>query len=188
MNPVQPQSSGRESRIVFSRILLPISLVLAGGLSAATAGVEQVKLRVDGIQCPLCATAVERVIGNLPGVQQASLQSGPWRLEVSAQPGRSLDLPAIRKQLDKSGFPPVGDEEISAEGMVTRGARDHLTFRIPGGKEDYDLLEGAQLRALLQALPVNAQARVAIQARVHHHPASLPPSLSILSYEVETNR
>ena len=188
MNPVQPQSSGRESRINFSRVLLPISFVLAGGLSSAAAGGEEANLRVEGIQCPLCATVVERVIGKLPGVNEVLVQPDPWRLKVSAQPGGSLDLPGIRKQLAKSGYPPVGDEEISAEGMVSRGVKDHLTFKVPGAREEYDLLEGAQLRALLQALPAASPVRVAIQARVHRHPASLPPSLSILSYEVKTNR
>ena len=161
--------------------------MLAGGLSYA-AGVEELSLRVEGIQCSLCATVVQRVVGGLPGVGEVSVLPDPWRLKVTAQTGGSLDLPGIRKQLAKSGYPPVGDEEINAVGTVSRGLKDRLTFKIPGAKEDYDLLEGAQLRALLQELPAGSGARVAVQAKVHRHPASLPPSLSILSYEIEANR
>jgi copper chaperone CopZ len=186
MNSVQPQPSGLESRIVFSKALLAIGLVLAGGLSHA--GVKELDLQVDGVKCSLCAAVVQRIVGNLPGVGEVSLQPDPWRLKVTARPGEGLDLQGIRKQLAKAGYTPVGDDEISAEGMVSRGSRDHLTFKVPGAKEEYDLLEGAQLRALLQELPAGPGVRVAVLARIHRHPASLPPSLSILSYEIEANR
>ena len=188
MIPVQPPSSGRESRINFSRKLLPICLAFAGGLANAAAAVETVDLRVEGIQCSLCVTTIERLIGKLPGVGQATMVAEPWRLEVSALSGGTLDLQGIRNQLLKSGFKPDDDEEITAGGMVVRGVNGHLTFKVPGGKEEFDLLEGAQLRALLQALPAAAPASVTIRARVHRHPASLPPSLSILSFEVETKK
>ena len=186
INPVQ--SSGRESRINLSRKLLPICLAFAGGLANAAAAVETLDLRVEGIQCSLCVTTIERLIGTLPGVAQATMVAQPWRLEASALSGGSLDLQGIRKQLIKAGYKPDEDEEITAGGNVIRGVNGHLTFKVSGGKEEFDLLEGAQLRALLQALPAGPPARVAIRARVHTHPASLPPSLSILSFEVETRK
>lgn len=163
--------------------------MLAGGFSGARAAVEELDVQVEGIQCSLCVTALERIITKLPGVKEASVTDEPRHLRVSALPGRGLDLPAIRSQLVKSGFQPDEDEVIGARGMVKRGERDHLTFSIPGAKEEYDLLEGAPLRALLQELPAaGAPVPVAVQGRVHRHPASLPPSLSILSYEVQTKK
>jgi hypothetical protein len=188
MNPVQPPSSGRESRINFTRNALPICLVFAGGLTSVAAAVETVNLRVEGIRCSLCVTTIERLIGNMPGVGEAALVAEPWRLNVSALPGRSLDLQEIRKQLSRGGYTPDEDEEITAGGMVVHGANGHLTFKVPGANEEFDLLEGAQLRALLLALPAGAPASVVLRARVHRHPASLPPSLSILSFEVETRK
>jgi copper chaperone CopZ len=188
MASVQQPPSGRESSISFSRKYLPICLALAGGLSSVAAAVDTMELRVEGIQCSLCATTIERVIGKLPGVAQVSVVAEPWRLEVSALSGRSLDLQGIRKQLIHSGFEPDEDEEITAGGMVVLGTQGHLTFKVPGAREEFDLLEGARLRALLQVLPAGEPARVNIRARVHRHPASLPPSLSILSFEVETKK
>jgi len=188
MSLVQPPSSGRELRINFTRKLLPICLAFAGGLSSAAAAVESMGVRVEGIQCSLCVTTIERLVGKLPGVAQATMLAEPWRLEVSALGGRSLDLPEIRKQLIQAGYQPDEDEQITAGGMVNRGANGHLTFKVPGGTEEFDLLEGAQLRALLQEVPAGAPTRVTIRARVHRHPASLPPSLSILSFEVETKQ
>jgi copper chaperone CopZ len=184
---LQPPS-GRESSIHFSRKFLPICLAFAGGFSRVAAAVEAVDLRVEGIQCSLCVTTIERLIGEMPGVAQVTVLADPWRLEASALSGRSLDLQAIRKQLTRSGYKPDEDEMITAGGMVVRGTQGHLTFKVPGANEEFDLLEGAQLRALLQALPASAPARVTVRARVHRHPASLPPSLSILSFEVETKQ
>lgn len=163
-------------------------VVLAGTLSGAAAGVEELDLRVQGIQCSLCARTVERVVGKLPAIGRASLEDGQGLLKVTAIPGRSLDPDAIRKRLARSGFSPAMDEEIRAVGSLHRGPRDRLVFRVAGGREQFDLLEGAQLRSLLQELPAGAPGRVAVRARVHRHPATLPPSLSILSYQVEAKR
>jgi copper chaperone CopZ len=163
--------------------------VLAGGLSGATAAVEELDVRVEGIQCSLCVTALQRMVTKLPGVKEVTVTEDPRHLRVTALPGRGLDLAAIREQLLKSGYQPDEDEVIGASGMVKRGERDHLTFSIPGAKEEYDLLEGAPLRALLQELPAaGPPVLVSVQGRVHRHPADLPPSLSILSYEVQTRK
>ena len=188
MNPVRVQSSCQESHIVPCGKVFPAFVVLAGALSSAEAAVEGLELRVQGIQCTLCARTVERIVSKLPGVGEASLEAGEGLLRVSALPGRSLDPDAIRKRLVKSGFPPAVDEEIRAVGSLQRGPRDRLIFRITGGREQFDLLEGAQLKRLLQELPAGVPSRVAVRARVHRHPATLPPSLSILSYEVEAKR
>jgi hypothetical protein len=49
----------------------------------------------------------------------------------------------------------------------------------------FDLLEGDELRRLLMALPAAGNPKVVLTARLHEHPGHLPPSLSILSYEVK---
>ena len=150
---------------------------------------EELDVQVEGIQCSLCITALQRMVTKLPGVKEVTVTEDPRHLRVTALPGRGLDLPALRNQLLKSGFQPGEDEVIGAIGMVKRGERERLTFSIPGSKEAYDLLEGAPLRALLQELPAASQnVLVSVQGRVHRHPASLPPSLSILSYEVQTRK
>jgi len=63
---------------------------------------------------------------------------------------------------------------------------DRLTFRVQGPNDEFDLLEGDELRRLLLAMPAAANRRVVLTARIHEHPEHLPTSLSILSYEVKT--
>jgi copper chaperone CopZ len=179
------RTSGREQRAIFSGKLLLSCLILCGACNGAAAAVEEAQIRVEGIRCSLCVTTLERMLGAQPGVGGVAVESPSGRITLTAAPGAGLDLPGIRARLAKAGFEPAGDEIVTAVGAVARGENDRLTFRIPGAKESYDLLEGAELRNLLLALPAGKPSRVKLRARLHRHPASLPPSLSVLSYEVE---
>ncbi len=146
---------------------------------------EEAQIQVDGIRCSLCVTTLERLLKAQPGVGEVAVENPSGRLTITAAPGGGgLDLPGIRSRLEKAGFAPQGDEIVTATGTVAHGENDRLTFRVTGAKESYDLLEGAELRSLLLALP-GGPSRVKLRARLHRHPASLPPSLSVLSYEVE---
>jgi len=189
MKPVRATCAGRESSIILSRKFLLLSLVLGCAFSATAAAVEELILRVEGIQCSLCARTIERVIGGMDGVSQAAADPATYEVRVAAQPGRSLDVQGIRKQLAKSGFPPATDEVILAVGTVNRGPMDRLTFKVLGTRDEFDLLDGAELRFLLQALPAaGPPSPVEVRGRVHRHPPGLTPSLSLLSYEVEKRR
>ena len=176
----------RERRAIFSGKLLLSYLILGGACSAAAAAVEEAQIRVAGIRCSLCVTTLERLLSGQPGVGTVAVENPLGRITITASSGGGLDLPGIRARLAKAGFEPEGDEFVTAVGSVARGENDRLTFRVPGAKETYDLLEGAELRNLLLDLPGRPN-RVKLRARLHHHPASLPPSLSVLSYEVEAN-
>lgn len=179
-----PGNSGRERRAIFSGKLFLPCLILCGACSGAAAAVEEAQIRVDGIRCSLCVTTLERLLKAQPGVGEVAVENPSGRLTITAAPGAGLDLPGIRSRLEKAGFAPQGDEIVTAVGAVAHGENDRLIFRVSGAKEAYDLLEGAELRSLLLALP-GGPSRVKLRARLHRHPASLPPSLSILSYEVE---
>ena len=145
---------------------------------------EEAQIRVEGIRCSLCVTTLERLLAAQPGVGGAVVENPSGRITVTARPGEGLDLPGIRERLAKAGYAPDGDEMLTAVGTVEHGENDRLTFRIQGAKEYYDLLEGAELRNLLLALPSGGPNRVKLRARLHRHPESLPPSLSVLSFEV----
>ena len=185
MSPAHPRTSGREQRAIFSGKHFLSCLILCGACSRAAAAVEEAQIRVEGIRCSLCVTTIERLLGAQPGVGGAAVENPSGRITITAKPGEGLDLPGIRERLEKAGYHPAGDEMLTAVGTVAHGENDRLTFRVPGAKEYYDLLEGAELRNLLLALPSGGPNRVKLRARLHRHPASLQPSLSVLSFEVE---
>ncbi len=139
------------------------------------------------MKCPLCPREVEASVGQVPGVKRVEADLPTGKVKILAQEGRSPDLKEIRARIGKWGFR-VAPEPlvIRAEGTLTHGPRARLMFRVPGLKEDFDLLEGEELRRLLISLPATGNRRVELTARVHTHPENLPPSLSILSYEVKT--
>jgi len=149
--------------------------------------VEEADLVVEGMKCSLCVRGVRQSITRLPGVAGVEADLATGRVKVLALGGRSLVLGEIRTRIARWGFRVAPEPVvIRAVGTVNRGPKDRLTFRIQGTNEEFDLLEGDELRRLLLALPVAGKSRVVLTARMHEHPAHLPPSLSILSYEVKT--
>jgi copper chaperone len=149
--------------------------------------VEEADLLVEGMKCPLCSRGVENTVGRLPGVGSVQADLGTGSVKILARSGGSLDLAAIRAGISRWGFRVVPEPMvIRAVGTLNHGVRDRITFRVQGTNEEFDLLEGAELKRLLLALPASGTRRVAVTARVHSHPGNLPASLSILSYEVKT--
>jgi len=162
-------------------------VVLSGAFSLAPAAVEEADLLVEGMKCPLCAKGVRQSLTRLAGVGEVEADLATGKLRILAARGKSLDLAGIRARVARWGFR-VAPEPlvIRAVGAVHHGPNDRLTFRVQGTREEFDLLEGDGLRRLLLALPAAGSPRVVLTARVHEHPKHLPPSLSVLRYEVKT--
>ena len=179
-------TSGRESATILIRPPLLLALLLAGAFSSAVAAVEEADLLVEGMKCPLCAREIRQSVGRLPGVGSVEADLASGRVKVRAQAGRSLELAGIRTRISRWGFRVAPEPQvIRAVGTLNHGPRDRLTFRVQGTNEDFDLLEGDELKRLLLSLPATGNPKVALTARIHAHPGHLPPSLSVLSYEVK---
>lgn len=170
------------------RKILLVGLLGCAGFDSRAA-VEEVSLRVENLRCPLCARQVERWVDRLPEVLTTAADPATGEVKVEARSGRSLSPAALRRQIRRAGFEPVAEhEELRAVGEVQHGQRDRLVFRVAGTSEEYDLLEGPELLPLLQSLPATGKSRVALRGRVHRHPETLPPSLTILSFEIEAKQ
>ena len=150
------------------------------------AAVEEASLVVEGMKCSLCVRGIRQSLTRLPGVGGVEADLATGRVRITALGERSLALAGIRARIARWGFR-VAPEPfvIRASGTVNHGPRDRLTFRVLGANDEFDLLEGDELRRLLLALPAAGNPRVVLTARLHGHPEHLPPSLSILSYEVK---
>jgi len=178
---------GRESEAILIRTHLLLAIVLAGAFSLAPAAVEEADLVVEGMQCSLCARGVRQSLLRLPGVGEVEADLATGKVRILALGGRSLDLAGIRARIARWGFRVAPEPVvIRAVGTVNHGPNDRLTFRVRGTREEFDLLEGDGLRRLLLALPATGNPRVVLTARMHEHPRHLPPSLSVLKYEVKT--
>jgi copper chaperone CopZ len=178
---------GRESAAIQIRIPLLLALLPFCVFSSALAAVEEVDVLVEGMKCPLCARGVEQSVSRLPGVESVTADLGSGKVKVVSQSGRTLNLAEVRESISRWGFRVVPEPlVIRVVGTLNRGARDRLTFRVQGTNENFDLLEGDELKRLLLTLPVTGSPRITLIARVHSHPPHLPESLSILSYEVKT--
>jgi copper chaperone CopZ len=148
--------------------------------------VEEASLVVEGMKCSLCVRGIRQSLTGLPGVGGVEADLATGRVRITAMGGRSLALAEIRARIARWGFRVVPEPlVIRASGAVNHGPKDRLTFRVQGTNEVFDLLEGDELRRLLMALPAAGNPKVVLTARLHEHPGHLPPSLSILSYEVK---
>ena len=137
--------------------------------------------------CPLCAHAVKESVGRLPAVGSVEVDLAAGRVRVQARQGRSLEWRGVKEQIARSGFSPAEEPVVRAGGVINVGLRGRMTFRVSGTSEDYVLLEGEELRRFLGALRgVAVRTPVVLTGRIHRHPERLPPSLSVLSYEVKT--
>jgi len=178
---------GRELAAILIRTHFLLATILAGAFSLAPAAVEEADLLVEGMKCPLCVRGVRQSLTRLPGVGKVEADLAAGKVRILALGGRSLDLAGIRARIARWGFRVAPEPVvIRAVGSVNHGPNDRLTFRVQGTDEEFDLLEGEGLRRLLLALPATGSPRVVLTARMHERPSHLPPSLSVLRYEVKT--
>ncbi len=173
-----------ETSAIRRKATLLLPLLLIGGIFPVPATVDEMTLTVEGMSCPLCVRGVQESLRRLPGVASVEAELSTGRVRTSAQPGRSLDLQRIRGQVLRAGFHPVREMVIRATGTIEQSPRGRLTFRITGAAENYVLLEGSELRRLLASLSAARGSRVTLLGRIHRHPERLPPSLTVLSYEL----
>lgn len=178
-------SSRGKTKIAKKSPLLPLVL-LTCGFSLVFPAVQEVSLSVEGMACLFCARGVEESLSRLPGVGLVEADAVTGRVRVQAEAGQALSLDEIRARIHASGFRPRGEAVLRLAGTIHRGRSGRLTFEVASSSQSYDLLEGEELRHLLLSLPVTSGALVALTARLHEHPGPLPPSLSVLSYEVKT--
>lgn len=114
----------RKELTMLKKTLLTIMLLCAGS-APAFAGVENVRIGVDGLSCPFCTYNIEKRVKTLSGVKRdaqvlTSLKDGmvsfPWKHGVAFDPG------PVRKAIRTAGFTPreifvtvVGNLQISSE-------------------------------------------------------------------------
>jgi copper chaperone CopZ len=107
-------------------------LVLALAVVSASAGVEGVRVQVDGLACPFCAYNIEKRVKTLDGVDreadfEVNTEAGYARFTWI--PAVTFDPAAVDEQIRKAGFTPAGIE-LTAEGSVSWVSAEGQT---PGG-------------------------------------------------------
>jgi len=74
--------------------------------ASSSTGTEQVTLGIQGMTCAACSSRLERVLGKVPGVEQASVNLAMERAAVSFDP-QAVDLDLLRQRIEGAGFTPV---------------------------------------------------------------------------------
>ncbi|HWR39035.1 MAG TPA: cation transporter [Patescibacteria group bacterium] len=64
---------------------------------------EKIVIKVDGMTCGHCKSAVERAVKGLEGIQTATVDLEAKTLTVEAVPGR-VTLDALREVIEEEGY------------------------------------------------------------------------------------
>jgi copper chaperone CopZ len=105
--------------ILFRWLLGP--LVLALTTVSASAGVEGVRVQVDGLACPFCAYNIEKRFKTLDGVDHKAdfeVNTDAGYARFAWTPTVAFDPAAVDEQIRRAGFTPAGIE-LTAEGSVS---------------------------------------------------------------------
>ena len=100
-------------------VLLVTSLTNAGAAAQSpdVPGMVQVTVEVE-LTCPSCALGLERRLGRVSGVAGVEVRPADGRILLTVEPGRHVDLDAVRDTVRNAGFIPDG-VEVVAVGRLT---------------------------------------------------------------------
>ncbi len=91
----------------------------------------QIKLRVYGLDCGLCARGVSASIGRMAGVKSADVSLKDGMLDIVLAPGNTFKMSDLRQRIRQNGFQ-------SKEATVTAiGEFKGLKFEVLGSGESY---------------------------------------------------
>ena len=72
----------------------------------------RIEIPVRGMRCGGCERALQVVLGELEGVQEATADHRARRVRVSFDPER-VDEQRLRQQIERAGFRPVAKDAAS---------------------------------------------------------------------------
>lgn len=102
-------------------------MVVAAMGASASAQVDKVTLRFDGLACPFCVYNVEKQIKKIEGVGRDKPVENDLKrglIWFAWDPGRSFDPEALREAAGDSGFT-LREMRVSGEGRVPRPSEAH---------------------------------------------------------------
>ena len=108
-------------RFGLAALLFPLPLTNPGAAAAqspVTPGMVRVIVEVE-LSCPSCALGLERRLGRLDHVDDVEVRPADGRIVLTVEPGRHLDLAAVRNTVRNAGFIPDG-VAVTAVGRLIR--------------------------------------------------------------------
>lgn len=155
-------------------------LVLALTAVSASAGVEGVRVQVDGLACPFCAYNIEKRVKTLEGVDRKAdfeVNTDAGYARFAWTPAVAFDPAALDEQIRKAGFTPVGIELtvggsvgwLPGEGQAPGGLRLHSpsTGQIVSLISDERADRAVSFDALQEIAQRSDQERAGAVVRVH---------------------
>ncbi len=83
-------------------------------------GMRHLVVPIRGMDCPDCASTIERAVARIPGVGHASLNFGAQRLLLEFDPGQT-SLPIVERVIRRLGYRVPGEQETSREPLFDLG-------------------------------------------------------------------
>jgi mercuric ion binding protein len=163
----------------------------------AVAEFTGVKVKVDGLACPLCAYGLEKKLAQVKGVTEAKTDLTNGTVNLSMANGGGVNVRSLDKAVREAGFS-MKDVTVTAlgwlkeeNGLLVWSVRDNsqkfLLFEDSAREEEVH--SGKQPKLLTEAIEsalrkvMAAHALLAVTGKVHDH-ANGPAGLLIEKYAV----
>src|SRR5687767_15291604 len=78
---------------------------------------EEIRLPIEGMTCASCVRRVEKALGKVPGVREASVNLATERAKVSYDPAVA-DPRQFRVAIERAGYS-AGEPEVAASAAVS---------------------------------------------------------------------
>lgn len=119
------------------RTILPALLMITLPLVCRPLPAEylQIRLKVYGLDCELCARGVGASVHRMPGVKSVDVSLRTGTVAIQLVPGNNLKMSDLRKKILDNGFRPM-EARVTALGRLN-GSK----FEVSGTGESYDVLD-----------------------------------------------
>jgi mercuric ion binding protein len=181
----------RRKGIVRSKQVLITAVLLLSSGAATSAGINEVRLYVEGLACPFCTFGIEKSLKRVPGVSSLETTIGTGLVRIQMKPGVPLDPPALNEAIERSGFTPSRIEATITGRLSTDhehpqfvSSGDGQVFRLvqPGSADSFEPLTAETLAKLTLATRGGSRL-LAVSGRIHVL-ANPPPALAVENFEV----
>lgn len=177
-------------------LALTLTIIAPVFVQPVYAQINSVEMEVDGMTCPFCVYGIEKKLEALEEVEDAGANLKAGTVDINLKENEPIDLERLEKAILESGFTP-GRLKIEATGELTRyklEEKEYPALKVTGSNqvllltstpyhEKEEFLAEEKLDELEEAAEKGT--KITITGYVHTHQKSLPPTVSVESFEVK---
>jgi copper chaperone CopZ len=161
-------------------------LIFSWSAKPASAQVEQIEMRVDGLACPFCAYGLEKKLKEIKGVEKVTVYVDKGLVALKSRKEGAIMIDRLEPVVKDAGFTP-GEIKLIAVGKIGQ-LQGAPMFEVSGPEMAFVIKNDAQYEKLRVELNgtdklVRVTGRLAQETPQGHH--AHPHTLTIQEYMIK---